>query len=210
MSPDALLGVTVSAANRNSHIDLMYVYRTAENKNLEVGVSLLDTALDIKERMIARELAPLNDRKCYLWAADVDADDTLDVVLLFPDESKSLYVLRGGANDAFGEARLVSADVRIANRQQLSVTDVDGDKLPDIIVNNHAAGGIGWFRNEGRMSFEPWKFLIAAESGGHFALGDINRDGIGDIAVSYPEVGSLMVFSGRLFWKSRDLGKTSH
>ncbi|MBI4428849.1 MAG: VCBS repeat-containing protein [Ignavibacteriales bacterium] len=201
VGPNALLGVTVSGANSDSHIDLVYVVRSTESDNLDVGVAVLDSALEVKERVISRELVTLPDRKSYLWTADLDADDTLDLVVAFPEESKSLYVLKGGSKDLFGEPQLLSGAVSMSHRHQLQVADMDGDGLPDFVVNNSEERAIGWFRNKQHMSFEAWQPLVASGEKSHFSLSDINRDGLLDIALTSPGQGTVKIYSGNALLK---------
>lgn len=208
-SPDALLGVSVAAVANASHLDLMYVFRTTERSVLDVGVAVLDSVLEVKEQLVSRELALLPDRKSYLWSADLDADDTLDLIVSFPQESKSVYVLRGGLMDSFGEPQLVSTHVSFNNRHQVRVIDLDGDGLPDLIVNNQAEGAVGWLKNKGGMTFEPWETLVSSEAVSQFDVFDINRDGLNDMAITFPGAGTLKIFSGKVILKDHGTRKAS-
>lgn len=198
--PDALLGVTVSQQRQTGGTELTYLYRTTENRNLELAVAILDSSLEVKERMIAHEFPAMPDRKAYLWTADLDNDDTLDVVLSLPHESAKLYVLRATMNNAFEEEKLVLDNVTLSDRLQLQIVDANNDGLPDIVVHNQSDDSIGWLRNEGKMSFSPLKRLVQAEPGSHFFVGDVNGDRVVDMAVTYPRRGTVQILNGSLLW----------
>ena len=199
--PDTLLGAAVADVNRDSVNDLVYVYRSTDLKNLELGLALLDTSLEVKQRVTARELFPANDRTCFVWASNLDNDDTLDVLLVFPGESRKMYALRGKSEDLFEDAKLLDESVRFTGRSQLRIIDADGDGLQDIVYVDDESMSLVWLKNKGGMSFEPRQKLVSTRAGSHFSLGHLNRDGVMDIAVTDQLKGSLKLYNGTLFWK---------
>jgi hypothetical protein len=136
-----------------------------------------------------------------MWASNLDNDDTLDVLLVFPGESRKMYALRGKTEESFEDPKLLDEGVRFTGRSQLRIIDADGDGLQDIVYLDDGSMSLVWLRNKGGISFEPRQKLVAVRAGSHFSLGDLNHDGVMDIAVTDQVKGSLKLYNGTLFWK---------
>jgi len=130
--------------------------------------------------------------------SDIDLDGHLDLVIATGGSSQGRVLTSlGNGNGTFQPAHLMSIISSAA--PQLVVALVDGDLLPDIIVSDYpsridvflGAGG-GLFTGPLITSHKP-------ASPGSIAFGDIDADGIGDIAVGsgvFPDPRGLAVLHG--------------
>jgi FG-GAP-like repeat len=129
-------------------------------------------------------------RKPYInvVAADLDGDGNVDLVM--PNTGlDSICILFGDGHGHFthaGQSPLVAGPTPF----MVAVADVNGDGRPDIVVANYSGhisdttgDGLTWVRNDGGRHFTAFPQRIAIGQGcWRVAAGDINGDGIADIA----------------------------
>lgn len=117
-------------------------------------------------------------------AADLNADGKLDL-LIANHETHYLSLLLGKGNGEFAPAKGSPLTINVSPHPHIvRVTDMDGDNQVDILVDNRDALGLLLLKGRGDGSFiTPGKVI---NTGGDpylgFALGDINADGVVDIA----------------------------
>jgi len=57
---------------------------------------------------------------------------------------------------------------------------------------------VGWLRGNGDGRFSKYRPLVGARQIGHFAVGDLNNDGVPDLAIVLTNKGTIMMYDGRL------------
>ena len=121
--------------------------------------------------------------------ADVDADRILDIVLI---NETQLRVYKGQGTDGRGNgtfAAFFATSSNISTPQALLVRDVDGDRIPDVLVGNWGTNRLVTFTGNGSGGRGDGTFaflghVATANSPGAIAAGDFNADGITDVAVA--------------------------
>src|SRR5262249_2595874 len=79
----------------------------------------------------------------------------------------------------------------------VAVQDLDGDGLPEIVVGNYGDNGISIYKNQstvGTIGFAPKVFLHSDLGATTVAIGDLDGDGLPDIAVANNGGWTISVF----------------
>lgn len=207
--PDILLGAAVGDVNNDGFVDVAFAYRNDEMKRNELVVSLGDSSLNFTGK---HQILPLPEgapRRSYMWMQDFGRNDTLDLLLVFPRTLKQMFLAKGTAGRNFEIDRKFPDEVILVNRSQLQILDFDNDGLLDVAMHNTAKGQLGWYRGVSGGGFSEWQSFLPLPELSHFAFGDLNGDGIPDLAVTYRVEGLLTIYDGRKFfhYSGADVGR---
>src|SRR5437867_3904922 len=143
-------------------------------------------------------------RKPYInvIAADFDGDGRIDLAM--PNAGfDSVCILFGDGRGHFAHA--AQSPLRAGPTPfHIGVADVNGDRRPDIIVANYSGhmtdtsrDGVTWIRNDGKRRFTAFPTRVATAHGcWRVTTGDINGDGIADVAYDDADANSVGILYG--------------
>jgi len=118
------------------------------------------------------------DRPSFVTAADVDGDGDMEVFSASAGDDKIAFYPNLGGGD-FGPQKVISAGLGMAPRC-ISVADLDGDSLVDVISNG-SSGDLGWFKNLGGGAFGAFQPLSTNSSLADVMVADMDGDGDPDL-----------------------------
>ena len=193
---NTLLGAGVGRINNDSLPDVAYVYRNDVTGRSELAVSLADSLFTYTQKTFSVELGEKNITRSYVWVVDLDRKGHPDIILLTVGPAPLLERLRWLKESTFSRPDTLAKDLRIVDDTQIKFVDVDGDGLIDIVISDFDRGEIGWMRAKG-VTFEPFRRLCSVPARSHYALGDLNGDGIPDLAVTLSDSGILRIYDGK-------------
>jgi VCBS repeat protein len=129
---------------------------------------------------------PVHDSPVSVALADLEGDGLLDVVVA-NRFSTDIAVLRGVSSGGLGEARFFPAGF---HPTYLAIGDVDGDAKTDAVVANEAdpfdpfarPSSLSFLAGRGDGSFDGPRTQVMTFSTFSIVLGDMNRDGLLDVA----------------------------
>lgn len=193
---NTLLGAGVGRINDDAIPDVAFVYRNNSSGKCELAVSLGDSGNTYKQKSFSLELADKNFARSYVWVVDLDRKGHSDILILQAGPAPVLQRLRWVRDNTFSRPDTIAASLRIVDGSQLKFSDVDRDGLIDIVVNSAGEGAIGWLRAR-RSSFDAFRPLCSVPARSHFAVADLNGDGIPDVAVTLSDSGVLRIYDGK-------------
>jgi hypothetical protein len=199
--PYELVGGTFGDINRDGYRDLVIVFHHPDSTMLELATSNGDSAMDMKQIGEPHETSLPFAPQAMLWLADMNGDDTLDIVCLIPERQGTIYVLFGGSKANFSETQQIAVGVDLKGRTDLQIVDCNNDKLPDLVYRDSTTEMLRWWKNEKKLPNAP-KLSESRAIGtirvtGKFFVCDLNGDGFPEIAVTEPRLGRLRIFDGK-------------
>ncbi|HEY1901808.1 MAG TPA: VCBS repeat-containing protein [Terracidiphilus sp.] len=139
-----------------------------------------------------------DDTPALIVTADFNRDGIADIAEVAWPEGNStgpryLTLFLGQKDGTFKEAD--SSPVLGHDPQSIVVDDLNGDGIPDVIVGD-ADGTLLELLGDGKGNLIPAGSIGHIGSVASIAVGDFNRDGILDLAVSDPHANAVTVFLG--------------
>lgn len=196
--PNALLGAAVGDLNGDAMLDVAYIYRNNSTSKYEFAISLGDSASSFKQKTFSYELSETVIERSYLWIADVTRDSIPDVAFSFPMNDQILRLARGDGHGSFARPDTIAVNIRIGDREQLQLVDFDGDGMFDILVFDANSRSVGWLRGRPGAAFDEFRALVSDAGIGRFAVGDVNGDGVPDLAVTLTDKGTMKLYDGKM------------
>ena len=195
--PDYLLGASIADLNHDGFLGIVYVYRTSDTSMVELGVAYGDSAYSMKHRIVSREFALPDVKQVFIWLVDFDNNGILDFLMQAGDPVDYLMVAKGMGNGLFNDPKIITSGLPIEERSNLQIVDVDGDGFPDIVIGSQKLGRVAWFRNRGDCNFDTEQTLAIQHDLSHYAIGDVDADGIKDLVMTLGNMGVLKIINGK-------------
>jgi len=199
--PDALMGAAVDDINGDGRMDAAYVYKNDRSQRYELVVMEGDSSGEFTRRVSTTELPDTLIQKSYLYFADLNRDSIPDLLLCFPKAAQTARIAMGRSGGTYAMTGTLDGPIRIAERDQLRIIDLDGDGIPDIVANDFKKKAIGFWKGNGDGMFQSWKPLLRRDGISHFGFADFNGDGVKDLAVIMSRQGVLELINGKRMLK---------
>ena len=204
--PDYLLGASIADLNHDGFPGIVYMYRTGDASMVELGVAFGDSTYSMKHRIVSREFALPEVKQVFIWLVDFDNNGVLDFLMQAGDPVNYLLIAKGEGNGSFRDPKIITSGLSIEERSDLQIVDVDGDGLPDIVIGSQKLGRVGWFRNRGFCNFDADQTLAIQPGFNHYAIADIDADGIKDLVMTLGKQGVLKIINGKQLSLQRKTG----
>lgn len=141
---------------------------------------------------VRRPFGPEDGNVRAAKSADFNGDGVLDLVVI--DEMTGPALLLGQADGSFGAG--VPLGQSGLRPYAIAVADLDGNGWTDVIIGYVEARPVVVF-NEGGGTLNVVPFGDAEGSAYGFAVGDLNQDGLLDIAMARSGAPNMLYFGGR-------------
>lgn len=200
-SPARLLGATIADINSDGMPDILYSYSYQDSTVAQLGVAFGDSSFSFSRRVgIPQSSLPLSSRY-FLWIADLDNNDTLDLLLYLGEPWYQLWCMEGNGNGMFRNPHFIAHDLKINVRNQLKLHDVNEDGKTDILVTLAEANTVLLFPSNGVCTYLPPVVLFKEEGIAQCAVADIDSDGYPELLTVFPKKHVLKILNGRV-WRS--------
>jgi hypothetical protein len=123
---------------------------------------------------------------------DLDGDSDLDLVLVSEVGSR-LYLLRNAGDGTFSVWGTFASGVETQLGNQVTLADLDGDSLADVVVPAANTHRIGTLRSTGASGLEPATFHSLGDQPVHVVAADLDDDGDLDLASGLPHTDEVSV-----------------
>jgi hypothetical protein len=201
-SPDELLGASIGDVNSDSLLDVVYAYRVGDTSTVELSVAFGDSSYSMKRRIVSRELELPGVQQLSFWLSDFDKDGIMDLLIHAGPPFNYLIVARGKGEGYFEDPQIITSGLPAREQFDIQLVDVDGDGLTDIGIGSRHDFRVSWLRNEGNCIFGIEKTLYIEDGMSHYAIADIDADGINDLAITLSKKGVLKIINGKkLFFR---------
>lgn len=136
----------------------------------------------------------------FMALSDLTGDGALDLVIAHFDSNVSVHL--GNGNGTFNlptQLPTGSANSLPSASQSVAIGDLDGNGIPDLAVANYNLGTISVFLAKADGGFRPRTDLsvVAGPGPTSVVMGDVNGDGIPDLAVGNWSTQGVSVFLGK-------------
>jgi len=129
-----------------------------------------------------------------LWTSDINDDGNDDLILNLGEPENSLTVFMGRTDTTLAAARSnIKSTVAVTSKDRLKILDMNGDGLPDIVLENNLKKTIQVYFGKGYGAFSPGTRIASSGGFGGFDLGDLNNDSIPELIFSDAVNGLLQV-----------------
>jgi len=137
----------------------------------------------------------------FVAIGDLNGDRNLDLAFSQHDGSYEVRILFGEGNGKFNPAPhspLMTLNSTDPHTHGLVLNDVNNDGISDFVTPNEGSKDISIFLGEGSGGFKAAADspLALRANGNYAAIGDINRDGNPDLAITHDDSDLMTIFLG--------------
>ena len=198
LSQSMLLAASISDFDNDGTLDIAYITFNAQRKREEVYTARSNTSGEFEKARFEFDFAEQSPLVPQLWNADLNHDGVEDLIIQLADPEQSLMVSLGRHDSILSFAPpsfRLKEDISILEHENVVVADLNGDGIPDLVLENYFNKTIQTYPGRGDGTFLPRIRLMSSEGIGGFAIGDINNDHIPELMVSERPNGLLRIIS---------------
>jgi hypothetical protein len=162
---------------------------------VEFPLSLNDDKVD---KVDLKPLAPMGQlaTPSGIASRDMDGDGIADLVVAISDQAKVVVIKNDGAGKyTYDPVKSVFAVG--AGPQGLAITDLNGDKLPDIVTANKTDNNVSVLINNGQGGFLPQTKYKVDDGPVSVVITDLDQDGDLDIVTACYTQGTMKAVLGK-------------
>ncbi len=189
-------GIAVGDFNRDGKPDVIVTQNTAGAATVLLNNTLPTSPLPMGRNLSAPNLSyATGDMADAVTVADFNGDGIPDMAVAF-FEDYTVQVLLGTGNGTFGTASTYAVG---KHPYAIASADLNHDGYPDLVVANEADGTITVLLNNGTGGFTQASgspITVGTQPTG-VAIGDLNNDGIPDIAVTNYGSNNISILLGK-------------
>jgi hypothetical protein len=136
---------------------------------------------------------PLEYVPATVEAGDLNGDGKLDAVLGY--DLSGIAVLLGNGDGTFQPA--VNYDTTGLGNDEIAIADLNGNGKLDLVVSGSSgkSAGVDVFWGNGDGTLQPAEFFSSGLDTGLLTMGDLNNDGLPDIALANGGVGTITMLN---------------
>jgi hypothetical protein len=198
--PDYLLGAMVADVNHDQYPDILFVYRTGDTSQVELGIAEGDSSFSFHQRSALRGFSMPDVKTMYLWLAQFEYDTVPAIILYAGEPANEILIAKGDTDGAFDDPQIIAHGIKLEDRSCLQLIDVDNDGKLDLVVGSSAMGGLVWLKGLGHGNFEGQQLFVREPRMSHFAIGDFDGDGLNDVAITLPNEGVVKIINGKILF----------
>ena len=202
-APDFLLGATVADFNHDQYSDILFAYRTGDTAQVELGVADGDSSFSFHQRAVLQDFSMPDVKSIYLWYAMFEHDSVADLILYAGEPVNEILIAKGDTSGTFSDPRIIATGMKLEDRSNLQLIDLDNDGKLDLVVGSSNLGGVVWFKGLGHGNFEGEQLLVREPRMSHFAIGDFDGDGLNDIAITLSNEGIVKIINGKVLFNEQ-------
>jgi hypothetical protein len=142
-------------------------------------LSFATSALAVAQDFGPQQVISLSaERPLGVYAADLDGDGDLDVLVASSTDNKIAWYMNDGG--VFGSEQVITTNANGAN--SVYATDLDGDGDADVLSASRLDNKIAWYENLGSGSFGPQQVISTSASYARYVYAaDLDGDGDADV-----------------------------
>jgi hypothetical protein len=168
-----IIAAATCDCNRDGYTDIVsLVYQKQGGKRL-IYESLGDSGESFGRPHLAAALDSVEEVSALVWSADLNTDGQPDLIVEFEAPVNELLVMLGRRDSAFSPAAALPSRVSISGAGNLKVFDVNGDGVPDMVVQNDLTRSIETYLGQGDGSFIAGFHLISTRDLGGFTVTEV-------------------------------------
>jgi hypothetical protein len=196
--PSGWNAIAADVADINNDGLLDFIYLTVDSRLKKGSVKLTLSGGTNGARTSTLFAVPdTGIRRGAVICLDLNDDGRKDIAVHYQSDDGYLVLAYAKSDSSFASPSETFSQVILKNRNEIQLADIDGDGRKDIVILNNLTRTLQVFIAADGGGFLKPRRIMSVPTGGAFAVGDFNKDGIPDIAVVFSDPGVFRVILGK-------------